>query len=91
METIITINPKELNARLLNKIKLFAGNEKGLEIQISIKSPGRRITLRAAETKVQARQRIDGAIEDIEKGKNLIKFSSQEFETLTSLLHKKAS
>jgi hypothetical protein len=91
METIIKLKSTDLNARLLNKIKKYAGNEKGLEIQISIKRPDRKSSLLISETQLQTRQRIDRAIEQIEKGRNLVKFSGEEFETLTDLLLKRAS
>jgi hypothetical protein len=91
METIIKLKSKDLNARLLSKIKRYAGNEKGLEIQISIKRSDRKSNSSIRETQSQARQRIDRAIEQIEKGKNLVKFSGEEFETLTNLLLKRAS
>jgi Holliday junction resolvase len=91
MQTIITVNPKELDVRLLNKIKLFARHEKGSEIQISIKKPTRLPRFLKTETKTQTRKRIDKAIEDLEKGRNIVKFSGAEFDTLTNLLSKKAS
>ena len=91
METIIKLKSKDLNARLLSKIKKYAGKEKGLEIQISIKRPDHKSKLLVPETQAQTRQRIDRAIEEIEKGRNLVKFSGEEFETLTDLLLKRAS
>ena len=37
METIIKVNPSELNTSLLNKIKEFIGNKKNIDITISLK------------------------------------------------------
>ena len=91
METIIKLKSKELNARFLSKIKKYAGNDSESEIQITISRSSGKSNLLTKETKNQAKRRIDKAIEEIEKGKNLIAFSGEEFETLTSLLLKKAS
>ena len=36
METVIKINPSELNVSLLDKIKVFIGNKKNIDITISL-------------------------------------------------------
>jgi hypothetical protein len=91
METIIKLKSAELNARLLSKIKKYAGNDRGMEIQIKISRSARKTSLTTKETKGQTKHRIDSAIDDLEKGKNVVSFSGDEFETLTDLLFKKAS
>lgn len=37
METVIKVNPSELNASLLDKIKNFIGNKKNIDVTISLK------------------------------------------------------
>ena len=37
METVIKINPAELNASLLNKIKKFIGNKNNVDVTISLR------------------------------------------------------
>ena len=37
METVIKINPAELNASLLNKIKKFIGNKRNVDVTISLR------------------------------------------------------
>lgn len=37
METVIKINPSELNAGLIDKIKSFIGNKKNIDVTISLK------------------------------------------------------
>jgi len=91
METIIKIKPKELNTRLIDKIKKFAGKDEASEILISIKRSISKKSLLKKETPPQTKARIDRAIENAEKGKNLVRFSGEEFETLFGLLSKKAS
>jgi hypothetical protein len=37
METVIKVNPSELNSSLLDKIKSFIGNKKNIDVTISLK------------------------------------------------------
>lgn len=37
METIIKVNPSELDVKLLNKIKTFIGNRRNIDVTISLK------------------------------------------------------
>jgi hypothetical protein len=37
METVIKVNPAELNASLLNKIKKFIGNKNNVDVTISLR------------------------------------------------------
>lgn len=37
METVIKVNPSELNLNLLNKIKKFIGNKENIDVTISLR------------------------------------------------------
>jgi hypothetical protein len=37
METVIKVNPSELNMNLINKIKAFIGNKDNIDVTISLR------------------------------------------------------
>ena len=57
---------------LNHRIKLLASDGKGLEIQITITKPTHKPSGLKPETKEQTKKRIDRAIEDLEKGRNVL-------------------
>ncbi|GAB4488663.1 MAG: hypothetical protein OHK0019_05240 [Saprospiraceae bacterium] len=73
-EATLNISGSEFNSDLIERIKiLLNGNIKDFEFQIRIK---------AKESREEMRRRIDQAIEEIERGENLISYEPEEFETL---------
>jgi hypothetical protein len=68
METIIKVNPSELNETLLVKIKNFIGNKENIDVTISLKEldPDYAIPL-------------DRSIEEAENGENLVSFTMDNF------------
>lgn len=83
METIIKVNPSELNKSLLDKIKKFIGTGENAEITISI-NDNVRGNLRS-ENKEQYFARLDKSIENLEKG-NVIRFTANEFKNFSRQL-----
>jgi hypothetical protein len=84
METIIKVNPSELNKSLLDKIKKFIGTGGDAEITISINDSSVTGTLRN-ESCEQYFARLDKSLENIEKG-NVVRFTADEFKTFSSKL-----
>ena len=81
METIIRLKTTELNLDFLNKIKELFKNEEALEISIS---PVSDFGLTKKESNKAYKDRINRAIENLDAKKNVITFSDNEFESLTS-------
>ena len=76
VQATFKISAEELTTDLLEKIKsLFPG--KNFEVLISVKPK---------ETPEEAKQRIDRSIENIERNKNVVAFSPEEYETLVRKL-----
>jgi len=67
METIIKVNPSELNENLLNKIRNFIGNKNNIDVTISLK-----------EFDAEYADALDHSIEEAE-GENLISFTMDDF------------
>jgi len=84
METIIKVNPSELNKNLLDKIKKFIGAGADAEITISINDGSIKTPLRT-EGREQYFARLDKSLENIEKG-NVVSFTAAEFKTFSSKL-----
>ncbi len=76
MQSTFSIPAADFNTALFEKIKAFL-HEQNADVFIRIKTK---------ETQKEANQRIDDAIEEIEKGENLVSFSVEEFDTLTKSL-----
>lgn len=71
METVIKINPSELNAALLDKIRNFIGNEKNIDVTISLK-----------EFDPDYADELDRSISQAESG-NFISMTMEEFIAYT--------
>jgi hypothetical protein len=68
METVITVNPSELNASLLNKIKKFIGKKNNVDVVISLR-----------EFDPAYVEALDHSIEQAEKGNQLISMTMEDF------------
>jgi len=68
METIIKINPSELNQTLLDKIKSFIGNKDNVDVTISLKEFDREY----ADT-------LNKSIDQAEAGEELVVFDIDKF------------
>ena len=71
METVIKINPSELNTGLLSKIKEFIGNKKNIDITISLK-----------EFNPDYVDALNHSIDQAESG-NILSFTMEEFVAYT--------
>jgi len=79
METIIHLKASELNINFFKRLKTFLTKEVDMEIKIKAFSP--------AETQEECNKRIEKTIEDVECGRNLIRFTAKEFDSyMTNLL-----
>jgi hypothetical protein len=67
METIIKVNPSELNENLLNKIRNFIGSKNNIDVTISLK-----------EFDAEYADALDHSIEEAES-KDLISFTMDDF------------
>jgi len=67
METIIKVNPSELNENLLNKIRNFIGSKNNIDVTISLK-----------EFDAEYADAVDHSIEEAES-KDLISFTMDDF------------
>jgi hypothetical protein len=78
MEAIIKLKLSELKADLLGVIqKMFNGQS--VEIEIHVRHAPSVLT---KETKEEYRLRIERAVQNIEKGENVVQFTGEEFEEL---------
>ena len=75
METIIKLSPSELTAELLDKIKSFVETTPKAEITLSIRDK----SFPRKETREQYFERINRAIDAVEKSENLVSFTFDEF------------
>ena len=72
METVIKIQPSELNSGLLSKIKKFIGNKQNIDVTISLK-----------EFDKNYADSLDRSIEEIESGDQLVNMTMEEFAAYT--------
>ena len=72
METVITVNPSELNSSLLNKIKKFIGKKSNVEVVISLR-----------EYDPAYVEALDKSIEQAEKSTEIISMSMEDFVAYT--------
>ena len=72
METVITVNPSELNTSLLNKIKKFIGKKNNVDVVISLK-----------EYDPAYVEALEKSIEQAETGSEIITMSMEEFVAYT--------
>ena len=71
METVITVNPSELNSSLLNKIKKFIGKKNNVDVVISLR-----------EYDPAYIEELDKSIEQAES-KEIISMSMEDFVAYT--------
>jgi len=72
METVITVNPSELNSSLLNKIKKFIGKKNNVDVVISLR-----------EYDPAYIEELDKSIEQAESSKEIISMSMEDFVAYT--------
>ena len=72
METVITVNPSELNSGLLNKIKKFIGTKNNVDVIISLRE--------FDSAYVTA---LDKSIEQAETGDEIISMTMEDFVAYT--------
>ena len=72
METVITVNPSELNSGLLNRIKKFIGNKNNVNVIISLR-----------EFDQEYVAALDHSIEQAEKGDEIITMTMEAFLAYT--------
>ncbi|HEY4326556.1 MAG TPA: hypothetical protein VGN20_21405 [Mucilaginibacter sp.] len=72
METIIKVNPSELNENLLDKIRKFIGNKNNIDVTISLK-----------EFDPEYADALNHSIEEAQKGDDLITFTMEDFMSYT--------
>lgn len=72
METVITVNPSELNSSLLNKIKKFIGKKNNVDVIISLRE------FDSAYTTA-----LDKSIEQAEAGDEIISMTMEDFVAYT--------
>ncbi|MEI7628794.1 MAG: hypothetical protein WCJ80_11165 [Bacteroidota bacterium] len=68
METVIKVNPSELNMNLINKIKAFIGNKDNIDVTIS---------LREYDSKFQ--EELDISLEQSNDPNEIISMTMEEF------------
>ena len=67
MQAVIKVRMKELDSRLIKKIKKLAGNDENADITISINDSGEAFL-----------RKLDRSIEQLQDKKNLVTFSAEE-------------
>ena len=72
METVITVNPSELDAGLFKKIKKFIGKKNNVDVVISLR-----------EYDPAYVEALDKSIEQAENGSEIITMSMEEFVAYT--------
>lgn len=72
METIIKVNPSELNSSLIDKIKNFIGGKNNVDVTILLK-----------EFDAGYAEDLDRSIEDAETGQQILSFSMEDFMAYT--------
>jgi hypothetical protein len=72
METIIKVNPSELNKGLLDKIKKFIGNKDNMDVTILLREFDREYA-----------DALDRSIEQTEQVEELVTFTMEEFVNYT--------
>ena len=68
METIIKVSPKELNTKLLDKIKEFIGSKDNIDVTISLK-----------EIDPEYAEALNRSIESVANKSEVISFTMEEF------------
>lgn len=78
METIFRIKPSELTLDFLDKVKTLFSGEDSIEISISSVSD---FGLTKKEGKKEYEDRVTKAIKNLERKKDTVSFSEDEFES----------
>jgi hypothetical protein len=68
METIIKVNPSELNEDLLDKIKKFIGGRENVDVTISLK-----------DLDPEYAEALNRSIEEAENSDSLVSFTMEDF------------
>lgn len=87
MYTEFHLKTSELNINFFERLLLLLGEDLNADITISYKSD--KPLVRQKETRQQYKVNLISAIENIEKNRNLVSFSGEEFRALTKKLLKK--
>jgi hypothetical protein len=74
METIIKVNPSELDETLLEKIRKFIGSKKNIDVTISLK-----------EFDAEYADALGNSIDEAESANDLISFTMEDFMAYTPL------
>ncbi len=72
METVIRVNPSELNSNLLNKIKKFIGGKNNVDVIISLR-----------EFDPAYVEALDKSIGQAESGEEIVSMSMEDFVAYT--------
>jgi hypothetical protein len=78
METIIKVNPSELDESLLDKIKKFIGDKDNMDVTISLKEFDREYA-----------DALDRSIEQTEHTEEMVTFTMEEFMSYTPSANKR--
>lgn len=70
METIIKVNPEELDVNLLKRIRDFIGQKQNVDVTISLR-----------EIDEEYANSLSRSVEQAESGQNMISFTMEEFMT----------
>ncbi len=87
METVLHLKTSELDSNFFKRLMLLLGNDRDAEITISYKSAHPRVLQK--ETRKEYSENLNQAIENIERKRNVVTLSGNEFRLLTKTLLKK--
>ncbi len=87
METVLRLKSSELDSNFFKRLMLLLGNEADAEITISYKNPHPRVLQK--ETRKEYSENLNQAIENIERNRNIVALSGDEFRLLTKKVLKK--
>ena len=80
IQATFTVSGSDFNADVFEQIKAFI-NSKGQDFEVLIK-------IKPKESPNEMRKRIENAMDDTEKGINLINFTGDEYDSLVKKLSK---
>ena len=80
VQATFTVSGSDFNADVFEQIKAFI-NSKGQDFEVFIK-------IKPKESPKEMRQRIENAMDDTEKGINLINFTGDQYDSLIKKLSK---
>lgn len=83
MQTTYRLQVSELGASFIDAVKALFKKDEIIEVDVHSVTD---FNLYKKETKKECRMRINKAIEDVEKGRNLVTFTEKEFDELTDNL-----